>query len=385
MSLDLTSGAFAALVIVLAVVLPVVTVVLWRRVRGRAAVVREAQRWLLVVLSQAAGVLAVLVVINNQFGLYASWDDLLGRTSQTASGVVLTPQVGAAFPSAARPRGTAAPAPAPTTAAVPWVNGLPAGFSAVDGNGTYLASVAVPGSPTPLNLYVSLPPEYNQPAYAHKRFPVIELLHGYPGSPTTWFHAMDVRTRLQDAMGAGATPFVLVVPQISVPGAPDLECTDLPGQPQIATFLTSEVHAVVSSHFRVRDDRAGWGAMGYSEGGYCAAQLTLRHPELFAAGVDIAGYDQPLSTLFDQYPAQRAAGRLSTLLRAAPPVAIYASASAQDPQSSGSLTALLRGVRAPTTVTAKLYGQGGHNTADWSAQLTGDFLWLSRHVGGVAG
>jgi enterochelin esterase-like enzyme len=383
MSLELTSGAFAALVVALGVLLPVVAVAAWNRVRGRAFV-RAMQRWLLVVASQAAGVLAVLVVINNQFGLYSGWDDLLGRTAQDSSAVVLTPEARTAQPSpgpsGGAPVGTSATAPA-----VPWVNGLPAGFSAYDRSGTFLAMVAVPGSPAPMRLYVSLPPEYDQPAYAHKRFPVVELLHGYPGTPTTWFHAMDVRARLRAAVGAGATPFVLAVPQISVPGAPDLECTDLPGQPQVATFLTSEVHAVLASHFRVRADRAGWGLMGYSEGGYCAAALTLRHPELYAAGVDIAGYGQPLSTFFDRYPVQRAAGRLSVLLRGAPPVAIYASASAQDPQSSDSLAALTHDVRPPTTVTARLYSQGGHNTSDWSAQLPGDFGWLSRELGGVAG
>jgi enterochelin esterase-like enzyme len=386
-SLELTSGAFAALVIALAVALPVVAVVAWSRVRGHR-VVRVAQRWLLVVAAQAAGVLAVLVVINNQFGLYSGWDDLLGRTAQDSSAVVLTPQVHttrpAPGPSGSTPGGTSAAA-STTAPAVPWVNGLPAGFSAYDSSRTFLAMVAVPGSPSPMRLYVALPPEYGQPAYAHKRFPVVELLHGYPGTPTTWFHAMDVRARLAAATGLGATPFVLAIPQISVPGAPDLECTDLPGQPQVATFLTTEVHAILTSHFRVRADRAGWGLMGYSEGGYCAAALTLRHPELYAAGVDIAGYGEPLSAFFDRYPAQRAAGRLAVLLRAAPPVAIYASASAQDPQSSGALDALTRDSRPPTSVTARLYAQGGHNTSDWSAQLPGDFQWLSHELGGVAG
>ena len=384
MSLELTSGAFATLVIGLAVVLPVATVVAWGRVRG-GAVLRTGQRWLLVVAAQAAGILAVLVVINNPFGLYSGWDALLGRTVQDSSAVVLTPQVRTGDPSSGSSGRPSSGGRAPTAAPVPWVNGLPAGFSAYDGNRTFLAMVAVPGSPSPMRLYVSLPPQYDQAAYAHKQFPVVELLHGYPGTPTTWFHAMDVRARLQAAMGAGATPFVLAVPQISVPGAPDLECTNLPQQPQVATFLTTEVHAILASHFRVRTDRAGWGLMGYSEGGYCAAALTLRHPELYAAGVDIAGYGQPLSAFFDRYPAQHAAGRLSVLLRGAPPVAIYASASAQDPQSSGALTALTHDVRPPTTVTTRLYAQGGHNTSDWSAQLPADFQWLSGHLGGVVG
>jgi hypothetical protein len=66
-------------------------------------------------------------------------------------------------------------------------------------------------------------------------------------------------------------------------------------------------------------------------------------------------------------------------------VAIYASASAQDPQSSGALTALTHDARPPTAVTARLYAQGGHNTSDWSAQLPADFQWLSGHLGGVVG
>jgi enterochelin esterase-like enzyme len=371
MDLGLTSGVFATIVVMLALITPVVAVAVSRRVRGRAGIVRDAQRWLLVIAAQVAAILAVLVLINNSFGLYSSWDDLLGRTSSaTASDVIV--------PAPTTPRGTTA---TPGTVAVlPWKNGLPQGFTAYDSPRTFQAAVQVPGSSAPLKVYVAVPPEYDQPAYAHVRFPVVELFHGYPGSPTTWFHAMDVRAKLADAVQAGATPFVLVIPQISVAGAPDLECTDLPGQPQIATFLTTEVRSVVTTHFRVQSGPTGWAAMGYSEGGYCAAQLTLRHPDLFAAGVDISGYDAPESSYFDALPAQKKAGSLSTLLRKAPAVALLASASSQDPQSSGSLASLKSGARPPTVVTTTLYAQGGHNTADWSAALPGDFAWLSQHL-----
>ena len=372
MDLGLTSGFFATLAVALALVMPIVVIVVWRRVAGRSAALRDVQRWGLVLVAQLSAVLAVLVLINNAFGLYSSWDDLLGRTATATAGDVLAPPTTAA--SAAPHLSTAA------ATVLPWKDGVPQGFSTYDSPDTFVAQVTVPGASAPLKVYVSLPPEYGQAAYAHAQFPVVELFHGYPGSPTTWFHAMDVRAKLADAVGAGATPVVLVIPQISVAGAPDLECTDLPGQPQIATFLTTEVRSVVTTHFRVRSDRAGWAAMGYSEGGYCAAQLVLRHPELFAAGVSLSGYDAPESSAFDSLPALKKAGSLSVLLRSAPPVALFASASSQDPQSSGSLTSLRTGARAPTLVTTQLFPQGGHNTADWSAGLPVNFAWLSRHL-----
>jgi hypothetical protein len=377
---DLTSGLFATLVVALAVTLPILAVVLARRVRGPNDLVRGLQRWGLVVVSQVAAVLAVLVLINDQFGLYSSWDDLLGRAPTVSAADVLVPgTLAGRLPGHGSSTGPGGPAAAAPVVA-PWVNGVPQGFGVYDSPRTFSAEVRVPGTTTPLKVYVTVPPEYDQPAYAHSAFPVVELFHGYPGSPTTWYHAMDVRAQLAAAVSSGSTPFVLVVPQISVPGAPDLECTDLPGQPQVATFLTTGVRSIVTTHFRVRSDSAGWGAMGYSEGGYCAAQLVLRHPDLFAAGVDIAGYDAPESSYFDSLPALKHAGSLGVLLRSAPRVALFASASSQDPQSSGSLTALRHGVRRPTDVTTRLYPTGGHNTADWSAELPADFAWLTQHL-----
>jgi len=384
-SLDLTSGLLATILVIVALALPVLTLGVWSRVSGHR-LLRQGQRWGLVVGSQAVAILAVLVLINDNFGLYSSWDDLLGRTpSGTVAGVLDPTVAGAHAPDGQEPRAARSTPGATLSAQVPWTAGLPTGFTAYIKPNSYLAMVKVPGSPAPFRLYVSLPHQYFEAAFAHRVFPVVELLHGYPGTPTTWYHAMAALPRLDQAMTSGGTPFVLVVPQISTPGAPDLECTDLPGQPQVSTFLTSEVRQVVSTHFRVRSDRAGWGLMGYSEGGYCASQLLLRHPDLFAAGVSISGYDAPGSSYFDAYPALRAAGSLTRLLARRPDVALRASASLQDPQSSGSLASLRRVARPPTVLTAVQYDQGGHNTSDWSNELPADFLWLSHQLAPIAG
>jgi S-formylglutathione hydrolase FrmB len=42
-------------------------------------------------------------------------------------------------------------------------------------------------------------------------------------------------------------------------------------------------------HFRVSDDPANWGVVGWSSGGTCALNLTVKYPELFSTFVNIDG------------------------------------------------------------------------------------------------
>ena len=58
----------------------------------------------------------------------------------------------------------------------------------------YLFQTSVTGARSHLtrDVYVYLPPQYFQKAYAHYKFPVIELLHGSPGNPQAWVDVMGV-------------------------------------------------------------------------------------------------------------------------------------------------------------------------------------------------
>jgi S-formylglutathione hydrolase FrmB len=56
-----------------------------------------------------------------------------------------------------------------------------------------------------------------------------------------------------------------------------------------ADHLTKDVVPYVISHFGVSADPANWGVAGWSMGGTCAVTLTVKHPELFSAFVDIDG------------------------------------------------------------------------------------------------
>ncbi len=73
--------------------------------------------------------------------------------------------------------------------------------------------------------YVYFPPQYF--AQPTRRFPVVYLLHGSPGSPIDWFRA----ARAADAGLAAAKaghPVLLVAPQVSRDWTDDSECVDRP-------------------------------------------------------------------------------------------------------------------------------------------------------------
>ena len=84
-------------------------------------------------------------------------------------------------------------------------------------------------------------------------------------------------------------PMVLVMPTINGPGRQFQECVNGPAVND-ETYLTKDVRTDVFAHFRVSHDPYEWGLSGYSSGGYCAANLALRHPSSFGAAAVINGY-----------------------------------------------------------------------------------------------
>ena len=139
---------------------------------------------------------------------------------------------------------------------------------------------------------VYLPPQYGQAQYAKVRFPVVELFHGTPGSPLTW----DTELRIGQVMDALLAkheigPMVLVMPAINGSNHQYQDCVNGPDVND-DTYLTKDVRADVLAHYRVSQDAYEWGMSGYSSGGYCAANLALRHPTSFGAAAVINGYFQ---------------------------------------------------------------------------------------------
>jgi len=235
-----------------------------------------------------------------------------------------------------------------------------------------------------LRVWVWMPPQYDQPAYAHTAFPALMLYPGGSGAGYNTWAGQKYGAREADAAGATRgtlTPFVFVMPEMQLSERLDTECADVPGQPKIGTFLSADVRQMVQDNFRVIHDRMGWAAAGASAGAYCASRLVFNHPDQYAAVVSISGYFSIETNL---------RGANDPLVRAQDPAAI---AVAHPPQVSALLWSgsrpgpdlsdargFLAKVRPPTSAELRILPGGRHLTSDFAKMMPASLAWLTAHL-----
>jgi S-formylglutathione hydrolase FrmB len=138
---------------------------------------------------------------------------------------------------------------------------------------------------------VYLPPAWFAPKAP--ALPAVMMIAGEFNTPSDWPRTGDAITPIDKfaaTHGGNAPVFVFV----DVGGSfnNDTECVNGP-RGNVADHLTKDVVPYVTSTFGVSADPADWGIVGWSMGGTCAVDLTVMHPELFSAFVDIAGDTGP--------------------------------------------------------------------------------------------
>jgi enterochelin esterase-like enzyme len=175
--------------------------------------------------------------------------------------------------------------------------------TAEDAQVGYLFQTSVTGARSHLtrDVYVYLPPQYFQKHYAHYRFPVIELLHGSPGDPQAWVDVMSIiPTFLSQLATHPEDSAVLVMPDTDGGLQYELQCLNDPGGIQDMTFIERDVPEAIARIARVQPPGRAWGLAGYSEGGYCAANIALQDPAGYGAAGVMSGYFAPVPS---QVPA----------------------------------------------------------------------------------
>jgi enterochelin esterase-like enzyme len=161
----------------------------------------------------------------------------------------------------------------------------------------FQTTVTGPRSHISRTVYVYLPPQYFQPAYKHYRFPGIELLHGSPGNPQTWVTVLGLIPTYLGLLNAHkADPAVLVMPDTDGGLHYGLQCLNDPGGLQDMTFVAIEVPEWIQAHLRVQSSGRAWGIAGYSEGGYCAANIGLQATNRFSYVGVLSGYFAPIKS-----------------------------------------------------------------------------------------
>ncbi|MFE3763102.1 alpha/beta hydrolase [Streptomyces sp. NPDC059104] len=367
--MSLTGTPLFAAVVALTVIAVVLPLAVWSKVRG-PAVARLAARGTMVVFAQTTAVALVFVAINRDMNFYASWGDLFG----TGKYVTAAPDLG--------PDGLGGKK-AEEVKAEPKARQK---FEPVEGLGGRVQKTELDGGISGVkgDVMVWLPPQYDEPAYKDKKFPVVELIPGIPGTGKSWFQGLKAHEVLEPLMKEGKVqPFILVSPRAMLLGNADTGCANLPGKVNADSWFSVDVRKMVTDNFRASDEARTWGVAGYSAGAYCAAKLAVLHPDRYSAAVSLSGYNDPgqePSSLVAKDPELRRTHNLKELLKAqpAPPaVALWMSGAEQDGYLSGMD---LKGLaKSPTTVHAEKV-TGGHNLESWSKQIPQTFDWLSKTV-----
>ena len=137
---------------------------------------------------------------------------------------------------------------------------------------------------------VYLPPGYD--AHAATRYPVVYLLHGFPGVPTSYFRAGRMGV-VEDILVAKSRikPVILVAPYGSTGAFTDKEWANgVRAHEGWETFVARDVVHAIDTRFRTI--RAGWARalVGLSEGGYGALNIGIHHPGEFHVLESWSGY-----------------------------------------------------------------------------------------------
>lgn len=374
--MDLLGTPFLLVTILLVIAAPAAVVLLWDRVGGTHSL-QVAQRVGLVAACQVTALVLAAALLNREFVFYESWSDLFGQDSPS-SAVQSDPSdpshsgVGAENARSATP---VEPEPLP-------------GLQRIDGSTRVVREqVTGPSSGVRASITIVTPPGYGDPGQANQRYPVVVFLPGYPGTPSTWLHALNLQSIMDAEISSRRVPaFIAVLPAMNVAGTRDTECSDVRGGPKVGTWLGVDVPRIVASQTRALPPGAGWGVTGYSTGGFCSVKLAFTDPQSYGAAAVLAGYYSPetsgegAETLFGGDAGLLHQNDPMWLLThgKAPAVRVLAVWSTQDPSTAGPTQAFLTAARPPLKVAELRLTEGGHNTGVWQAVLPRVVAWLTK-------
>ena len=365
-----------ALFVLLVVVFGALT---WRIAVARKVVFRVLAACLAFVAAMAFGVLAV----NKYYGYYQTWSAMIADVTQ--QGVAAASGVPHVNPASGSKSGT--------------LDGNRDVFKVAQQQG-YLMRLVVTGPRSHITraVYVFLPPQYFQAAYRAYRFPVIELIHGQPGQPQDWITVVGVTDTFNRLLADNAAqPAVLVMPDANGGQQVSLQCLNQVGGPQDLTYLAVDLPTQIAGSLRVLPPGPGWGLAGYSEGGFCTANMALRYPHRYGYAGVLSGYFTPddnelASRLVNPFGGNTRLREQNTPrdeIQKLPVSAViprfWLGAGAADRQDVAGTEAFWqelrqRGDNAPLTLTPG----GRHTMTTWRAQLPPMLTWMTQGLARVA-
>jgi enterochelin esterase-like enzyme len=193
-----------------------------------------------------------------------------------------------------------------------------------------------------------------------------------------------------------ARPAVLVMPDANGGARISLQCLNQAGGPQDLTYLAVDLPAQVARMLRVSRPGPAWAVAGYSEGGYCAANMALRYPHRYGFAGVLSGYFTPLDNqlagtgrLVSPFGGDDRLRDENTPLDELPAAAVvprfWLGAGAADGQDVLSAERFWHELRprqpdAPLTLTPG----SGHTMTTWRAQIPSMLTWMTPRLARAA-
>ncbi|MGW3103640.1 alpha/beta hydrolase [Streptomyces sp. NPDC001100] len=385
--MGLTSETTVYVMAAVAVVCVALLVWLWPRL-AKPGVRQVLGRLTAIGVTQVTIIAAFACWLNSSYQFFGSWDELFGNTDTAPVGVTQASDHNGDSATGISVKG-ALVQPA-SDEQLNRVSGLPTGNPAVNGK---VESVKVIGRRTGVvdPAFVYLPPQYFQKAYARQRFPVVVALSGYPGSIfnlAQYLRVSQTAGQLQKSGQMQPTIMVMIRPTIAPPR--DTECVNVPGGPQTETFLAKDLPQALKSAYRIGHDASAWGVMGYSSGGSCALQLTMRNPHVYttaaALSPDYRVKDDPTTgNLFgsglgrvNRVNGHDLMWRLKHL--PAPQVSVLVAESKHGERGYPQTLAFIKAVKAPMRVVSILPESGSHNFPTWVREMPAALKWMNQQL-----
>ena len=239
------------------------------------------------------------------------------------------------------------------------------------------------------DVYVYLPPGYaDNPT---RRYPVLYLLHGFPGRPLAFMLTVRMGVVEDEVVAKNlAQPVILVMPFGSTGTFTDKEWANGVDQGEgWATFVARDVVHAIDSQYRTIADRSGRAIGGLSEGGFGALNIALQHPGEFGVVESWSGYETApkIHSIFgrdgEEIPVNSPILTLPrvarTLRREGTFIWFYTGHDDQDARENQAFAIELLRLRIRHDF---LEPTGGHNWALWRGEAQAAYLAAARRLAG---
>jgi enterochelin esterase-like enzyme len=130
------------------------------------------------------------------------------------------------------------------------------------------------------DVIVFLPPSYNKDK--HRRYPVVYALHGYSIGAEQWTHEIHVPQTIEGAFALGAKEMIVVLPDSKTAYGGSMYSSSVTTG-DFEQFIAHDEVSYIDAHYRTIPDRLSRGLVGHSMGGYGAARIGMKHPDVFGS------------------------------------------------------------------------------------------------------